>query len=369
MIILHKKLYKRDVNGKIRAWSIQREDNKIRTVAGMIDGQQVTSKWTIIQGKNIGKINETTALGQTQKEVDALYNKKLSSGYYKNAADIDGPSIFKPMLATSWETRKSKIKYPVWIQPKLDGIRCIARPTGLFSRTDKLFVTVPHILTTLKPIFEHYPNLILDGELYNHQLNDDFNKITSLVNKSKPTTDDLQQCESMIQYHIYDIVDNHIIYKDRINLLQTILRHCDPSVIKQVTTNKCDNQHQLDHQFDTFVKNGYEGGIIRLNATYENKRSNNLIKRKNFQDKEFTIVDIVQGKGNWSGVAKTVMFKNDINDKIIGAGLKGSLQYAREILLNANKYINGVVTIQFFTRTPDGVPRFPIAKHLKTRGQ
>ena len=87
----------------------------------------------------------------------------------------------KAMLAHKYNPDKAD--YPAYIQPKLDGVRCLFTKDGAFSRAGNQFMNVEHIEKDLKPVFNKYPNLILDGELYNHGLKDDFNKIISLVKK------------------------------------------------------------------------------------------------------------------------------------------------------------------------------------------
>ena len=93
-----------------------------------------------------------------------------------------------------------------FIQPKLDGIRCYITKDGAFSRNHKEFKTLNHIKDAFKPLFERLPNLIVDGELYNHQFKNDFNKIISLVRKQNPTKENLEEAVKYIQFHWYDYV-------------------------------------------------------------------------------------------------------------------------------------------------------------------
>ena len=77
---------------------------------------------------------------------------------------------YKPMLA--YPVSKKPIDYskPVFIQPKLDGVRCVIQydsdPTHEFhncsrveaySRTGKLWKNIDHILKDLEPFFQKYP--------------------------------------------------------------------------------------------------------------------------------------------------------------------------------------------------------------------
>ena len=260
----------------------------------------------------------------------------------------------------------------IFFQPKLDGIRCIAMKSGLFSRTGKPIVACPHIHAALAPVFKKYPNAVLDGELYNHDLKHDFNQIVSMVRQTKPTKSDIQKSESMVQYHVYDLASSEDTFASRIDQLSDLVnlvtdvpsKRSQLPYIQLVTTRRVADEKELDTHYGAAIQSGYEGGIIRLDDVYQQKRSNFLIKRKDFEDAEFTILRIEEGKGNWSGVAKRVFFENDVDGREVGAGLKGSKDYARHVLENADSYIGKQVTVQFFTRTPDGVPRFPIAKQL-----
>lgn len=361
-------LYKIDSKGKVREWRMEVKGNQYRTIAGLQDGQQVTSGWTTATGKNVGRANETTPEEQAVLEVEAEYKKKLKTDYHKDIKNINKAKFFKPMLAQGWEKRKDKIKYndDVYVQPKLDGIRCIANRDGVWSRTGKPIVAIPHIVEMLAPLFEKYPDAVIDGELYNHDLKNDFNEIVSMVRKTKPEQIDTEKTARMVQYHVYDfpgMIDDK--FSKRFAELERLVDEFGfGEAIQVVPTVKVSNEEEIDTAYGEYLEDGYEGGIVRLNDVYHQKRSNSLIKRKDFEDAEFTIIRIEEGNGNWAGVAKRVFFKNDLDGREVGAGLKGSREYAAYVLENADSYIGKQATIQFFTRTPDGVPRFPIAKVL-----
>ena len=112
---------------------------------------------------------------------------------------------FKPMLAHVY-TDESQIDWsqPVYMQPKLDGVRCVFTKDGALSRTGKRFMNVKHIEEELQDLFKDKSWLILDGELYNHRLKDNFEKIISLVRKQKPTDEDRSEARRLIQYYVYD---------------------------------------------------------------------------------------------------------------------------------------------------------------------
>jgi DNA ligase 1 len=352
-------LYKKDVKGKVRVWHMETDGARFRTVAGLQDGEKVTSEWKVTHAKNVGRANATTDVEQAEAEVLALYKKRLEREYHEQLADINEVRFFKPMLASKWEDFMKKPKFPIYFQPKLDGIRCIANRDGVFSREGKQFVSVPHVEAALKPFFDANPDAVLDGELYNHDLKDDFNEIVSIVKKTKPSAADILKSESMAQYHVYDFPSVDGSFTDRYDAIDAV--QCD--YVKKVYTVECQNEFDCDLAYNQALEDGYEGGIYRVDAEYQQKRSKFLIKRKEFEDQEFRIVRVEEGQGNWSGYAKRVIFEND-DGREVGAGLKGNQAYCRQVLQDAHQYVGGQVTVQFFTRTPDGVPRFPIAKAL-----
>ena len=366
-MIVRDTLYKLDTKGKLREWRCEIDGASFRTVSGLADGKQVTSEWKETFAKNVGRANATTAEEQAVAEVDALYTKRLDGEYHREVADVNQARFFKPMLAAKWEDRLNKVEYPVYVQPKLDGVRCIANRDGLWSRSGKQIVSCPHIEIALEPLFESDPDLVLDGELYNHKLRDDFNQIISLVRKTKPTDEDLMDSHDMVEFHVYDLPSCDDIYSVRRTELERVLRYED-SCLVFVQTDFATSQEDVDGLFGQYVELGYEGGIIREDRLYEQKRSNGLLKRKDFEDSEFEIISIEEGKGNWAGYAKRVIFRLE-DGRECGSGLAGNQDFARQLLSERDKYVGGQVTVQYFTRTPDGVPRFPVAKALYANGR
>jgi DNA ligase-1 len=363
-IINHERIYKRDSKGKIRVWWIERTGSAYRTNAGIKDGSIVTSNWTEVKPHNVGRSNETNHIQQTLLEVESEYRKKLSQGaYYDNIADIDNVGYVQPMLAYKWGERK--IKPSEWgnmySQPKLNGMRCIASEAGMFSRRGKPIVSVPHIWEELQPYFRKNPGVIFDGELYNHDLKEDFETIMSICRKSKLSSIDLEQSK-LIQYHTYDLpsVPLHN-FKERDDILEDILGDTNQSdVIQKVLTDTIENEEHLHQLFQQYLRWKYEGQMVRMNEPYSNKRSKALMKHKEFINEEFTIVDIVEGIGNWSGHAKSVTCAKQDGTKF-GAGIKGNKAFAKKLLEDADLYRGGETTIEFFCYTNNNIPYLPVA--------
>lgn len=365
-MIVKQTLYKLDSKGKVREWRMEIDGDRFRTVSGLIDGQHVTSEWKQTHAKNVGRANATTAEEQAITEVDALYTKRLEGEYHTDIKNVSKARFFKPMLAAKWEDRKDKITYPVMVQPKLDGVRAIINRDGIWSRAGKKILAVPHIEQQLALLFVRFPDMVLDGELYNHNLRDDFNKIISLVRKTKPTEADLAESADTVEFHTYDFAHyTDLTYFDRARSLRDFVdinSEKIPSVV-WVQTDSADSEAEVDDLFGSYVEQGFEGGIIRLNGVYEQKRSNNLLKRKDFEDAEFEIVSVEEGQGNWSGYAKTLFIKLP-DGTIQQSGLAGNQAHLRQVLAEKDAYAGGEATVQYFTKTPDGKLRFPVAKVL-----
>tara|TARA_R110002167_G_scaffold253094_2_gene459434 strand:- start:108 stop:938 length:831 start_codon:yes stop_codon:yes gene_type:complete len=273
--------------------------------------------------------------------------------------------MIKPMLAYKIGKKDIDFTEDVFMQPKLDGVRCLISKDGAYSRTGKEFKNIQHITRILKPFFKTHPKHILDGELYNHKLKDDFEKIISLVRKTNVTQGSLAQSRKFVQFHLYDYIhpsnknysgrhfelSNWNLYGKYIKYVETI----------QVTTPLISNQaHKLN------LDNGYEGSILRLNKSYENKRSYNLQKFKDFQDAEATIVGYEEGKGKREGtIGKFLMQDADGNKFGCPPGKGYTYADMTDMLENIHKYMGQQATFTYFERTKAGSYRHPLFKTLR----
>jgi ATP-dependent DNA ligase len=353
-------IYKKTKTGATQEWTIEVVGNKYRTHSGQVGGAITTNEWTICYGKNVGRANETTDKEQTMAEAVAKRTKKLESGYFENIKHINKTQYFEPMLAAKWEDCKDKITYPIASQAKLDGIRCIVTKNGMFSRNGKAIISAPHIRESLEGLFKKHPDLIFDGELYADKFANDFNKIVSLVKKTKPTDTDLAESKKQIEYHIYDLPSSNKTFVKRmwdLGILFSTYLNLHP-YCRIVETYSCNNEDEVMELYGGYVEKGYEGQMLRTNGKYENKRSKNLLKHKSFVDDEYTILDIVEGEGNRTGTAGYMVFET-IDGKPFKSNVKGTWDETAEMLKSKKKLIGKQATIKYFNLTPDGIPRFP----------
>jgi DNA ligase 1 len=355
-------LYSKTQNDNIQQWQIIVENNSFYTIEGILNGKLTTSVPTICEGKNIGKKNETSAHEQAVKEAEAKIKKKKEKGYTENIDNVDdGAEHFEPMLAKKYG--EVDFTFPVYEQSKIDGCRCIVTKNGMFSRNGKPILSAPHIFEAIKHLFKDNPNLVFDGELYNHNLKHDFNKIISLVKKTKPTKQDLIDSKKYIQYYVYDLPSKDKFSK-RSKDLHDIVKSLNSEHIVFLKTNKVNNQKELDEIYTKSLQEGYEGQMIRIDNVYENKRSKFLLKRKEFIDEEFEIIDIEEGVGNRSGMMGRIVLKTK-DGKTFESNARGNQEYYIELLKNKNEYIGKQATIRYQNLTPDNIPRFPVCVAIR----
>ena len=277
--------------------------------------------------------------------------------------------MIQPMLAYKVGKKEVDWSEKVFMQPKLDGVRCVISKDGAYSRTGKEWLNIHHITANLEPFFEKYPDVVLDGELYNHELKDDFEKIISLVRKTKPQEGDRVESAGYVQFHCYDYIPGPALrrakFSSRIVWLETELpvSYC----VKFVNTYEVNKYEEaLNLHTDGFLANGYEGSILRLDRPYECKRSYNLQKFKDFHDTEATIIGYEAGKGKFTGLIGKFIMQDDAGVEFgcpIGKGY--NFDDRREILNNVHDYIGQRATFTYFERTKAGSYRHPLYKTIR----
>ena len=287
----------------------------------------------------------------------------------------------KPMLAYPVSDKPINYDEKISMQPKLDGVRCVIqyenRPLKnvddlsgqltenvvvAYSRTGKEWKNIDHILFNLKPWFVLNPDVILDGELYNHDLRDDFETIISLVRRQKPDDIDMLESANLVQFHCYDIIDETKTFEERnAFIMQAVPRnncihHVKTQAVATESLAKVVHQQNLD--------NGYEGSILRTNDTYACKRSHNLRKFKDFHDTEATITDWVEGKGKRVGtIGKFMAIDADGNE--FGMPVMDKFKKLQAMFKEMQGWVGQTATFTYFERTKAGSYRHPLFKAIR----
>ena len=259
----------------------------------------------------------------------------------------------------NWEER-------VFIQPKLDGVRCLFTNKGAFSRTNKQWLNIQHIEESLKPFFKEYPNIILDGELYNHDLKDDFEKLISLVRKQKPTEEHREEAKGIIQFHCYDLIDESSEPQNYTDRCMFISDHfCNMEYVKPVTAGLV-TEKNLKKITKQYLRQGYEGSMLRLDLPYEFKRSYTLQKIKDFSDSEAMIIGFTEGKGKRKGtIGKFIMRDAEGIEFGCSPGKGYTHEFITKMFENAESYLGLTATFTYFGRTKANSYRHPLLKAIR----
>lgn len=402
-------LYQKTNTGAIQQWEIAAGDGLVPgtgvivTFFGQVDGKIQKTMDTIREGKNAGKKNATTAVEQAVKEAEARWKKQKKKGYVESieaaqADEVDSTVILggvEPMLAPNKSYPKDdelqkRIVFPCYAQPKLDGMRCIAvvenGKATMWSRTRKPIPTVPHIVADLESRFPT-GKVVLDGELYCHEYRDRFEDLISILRQDAPDTEGLHR---LVEYHVYDcieavstvggvVISPETPFKARSSAVKELLyanggAH-DYTVV--VETVRCGSLEELHSFYDTCISSEYEGAMARNgHAPYQSgKRSVHLQKMKPFEDHEFMITGVNEGRGKDAGTAATF----DIVMPCVCGGhppvgtpgahakarLKAPYARRRELLEHPELWQNKKLTVTLKRLTADGVPYLPVAKAIR----
>lgn len=354
-------LYHKGSKGDIRQWQVWVEGDDIVTEHGVKDGKLQIARKTAT-AKNVGKANETSPEIQARLEAEAMYKHKLTRKYSLSIVECEDRMML-PMLAHSFEKKKHKLKYPVFVQPKLDGVRCIARVINddvenpvvqLLTRQGKQW-DIPHLAVELAKVMK--PGMILDGEIYIHGKT--FQAISKLVKKHRR--------ESLnLEYHIYDApsyFSEELTCELRLNALgrlEQVIREKGTKHLVIVRTETAASEGEVYQLQSEFLEEGYEGAIVRTKESIYKfgYRSADLLKVKTFLDDEYEIVGYHAGVGKfetcviWECITKKGQPFNCVP--------QGTFEERQEWLENGDEYVGQLLKVKYQELTDDGIPRFPV---------
>lgn len=385
-------LYGVEKNGKVKIWkaTVYYDNENSKAISsiefGQIDGKKQTASREYIEGKNIGKKNETTALQQCINETKKKWSDKRDKESYKEANNLDkkedldddkrdkesydSDEKYFPMLAHTYEpesnkNKKNDIIFPCYVQPKLDGLRCIMYSRGgvirCQSRTGTYFDTMSHIMDELSYFFKNN-NIILDGELYTDEI--PFEELAGLIKKKKISDSDREKLKN-IKYHVYDIIDSNKPYSERYKDIDRHIALSNYKYVIPVTTNIANTKEDFKNYFSEFIIKGYEGIMLRnINGLYRcNYRSHDLQKYKEFKESEYTIVGFKEGDGRDKGTVIWICKTSD--NKEFSVRPKGTMESRREWFTKGDKFIGKNLTVIYQELSDLGIPRFPVGKAVR----
>jgi len=412
-------IYGVDKNGKTKVWTAHIYRDQLNGFAtaeieyGQLDGKKQTTRREYTEGKNLGKKNETTPLQQCLSETRRKWQDKLEKEGYslvppksqtqptqptqttqttqptqptqptqttQQTQPTDAINAIKvfPMLAHTYEplsskNKKNDIVFPCYVQPKLDGLRCICYlvPNGSSndykvvaqSRTGAYFETVEHICAELRPILLKNPGLILDGELYSTEM--PFEELAGLI-KRKKTSDATLLHRQCIRYHIYDMVVDGVTYSERYaRLVGTIPQADQCSYLEVVHTQLIHDLNAFQQAFGEYVASGYEGIMLRnVAGSYrQNYRSHDLQKYKEFVEAEYPIVGFKEACGRDAGTVTWVCATDECRQFSVRP--RGTQEQRRQWFHDGQQYVGKLLTVIYQELSELNVPRFPVGKAIR----
>ncbi len=274
----------------------------------------------------------------------------------------------KPMLAYPVSDKPINYDGKVFMQPKLDGVRCLIqydKKTGVtaWSRTGKQWKNIHHITSSLEKWFQSNQTTVLDGELYNHDLRDDFETIISLVRRQDPDDIDMLESRDLVQFHCYDIIHpDNSPFEDRNRFVKYCVNETD--YVKLVSTMLCDSDEDAKEIHAVNLECGFEGSILRTNDIYHQKRTHSLRKFKDFHDAEALIVDWVEGKGKRVGTIGKFMAQDE-DGNLFGMPVMDNFKYLQDNFKAMQGYVGKTATFTYFERTKANSYRHPLFKCIR----
>ena len=380
-------LFGKDKSGKTRVWIAAVYDDSINGIAraviqhGAHGGKLQTDSREYTEGKNRGKKNETSAFEQCVLETDKKHRDKIEKEGYstsletKAAAPLD-KKIF-PMLANKYEpaaasSKRSGIVFPCYVQPKLDGLRCViyagkdgdlayADQPVYQSRTGGIFTTLQHLTPEISEILRRCPGIVLDGELYTKEIS--FEELAGIIKKKSISSEEDRTKIREVQYHIYDLIVPDTPFKERLSLIHLSLE--ETPRVKIVPTYLAHSSAEFKEKFAEFVEQGYEGIMLRNVAGLykENYRSNDLMKYKEFLEAEYPIVDFKEASGRDAG---TVIWECETPEgRRFSVRPRGTVEARKQWFRSAKSIVGKQLTVIFQELSEMGVPRFPVGKAVR----
>lgn len=358
---------------------------------GISGGKSTRSAPTYItEPVNEGKSNERNVFQHALTIARSQWLKRKEKGgseTKKTKKALNNVNVmYFPMLAKSFKDGEKHIEFPAFIQPKLDGVRCLVflqeknNPKSViaYTRSKKPFPSVDYIKEILYPYLndlydeENNQSIYLDGELYKHG-----KKLQDISGDSRnEKTNTTKTNTNRNEYHVYDCFypkELNTTFESRheqlVNLYES-LSDDDAKLIRSVPTYKVKSMTDANKRYNQFKKMGYEGAMLRNiegiyaadpDKTGAKLRSPDLVKMKPKFTDEFEVIGYTQGtKGKDKGAVIWICQTED--EKTFNATPKDITYEQRYELFNEceesfdDKYANRMITIEYEDLSADGIP-------------
>ncbi len=365
-------LYGKSSGGAIKQWeiSVQKKNDFSLIVVkhGQKNGKIQVSSQKVTEGKNIGRSNETNHFTQACMEAESKWNKQLDKNYVQDESKLNGELQLLPMLAQKYNERKKYIVWPAYVQPKLNGVRCmvcrIKDQIIYLSRKGKLYKNFtlymdPQFLNIMKD------GEILDGEMYNHG-DLTFQQLISAIKDEK--TPDLDTLKKYVHFHCYDRAGDGGFKERYIDWKYALRNGINAPYFSFVSTQLVANETELKALHGVYVEKGYEGSIVRSGSNDPycfQYRHNQLQKYKDFIDEEFVIVGCKDGKGKDEHKAIFRCQSKSKTGGVYGDGTfdvrcKATMKEREHQWNNRKEFIGKQLTVRYQSLSDEGIPIFPV---------
>jgi DNA ligase-1 len=285
-------------------------DDRVRCFLDLIHDRLATRELTGNEAKRAVESCFGMMTALEQKWCQRILLRNLRCGVQVTTVNKVWPDLIKGFSVALACTLKSEfergtgirimesVSYPVRVEPKLDGLRCIAvKKSGevtFYTRNGTVLETLPKIRAVLETMA--IDDIALDGEA----MGEDWNESASVLMSSKTKKDD-----SNIFYNVFDAMPvadwvaqaTLLTYRERCDLVERVLGAANDKHVRQVPHIMATNEEELKDFFARCMDEGYEGVMLKtLATTYEWDRSKNILKLKPCVTYEGTIVGWYEGR-------------------------------------------------------------------------
>lgn len=383
-------LVSRTVNNKIKVlrFNTFKDDNKyvIDRYSFQYKGKETKQPSLIIEK---GKAKRTLE-EQFNLELNSLIKKAIDKGYKRltNSLDSYNEKDIQDYIGSTLTNNSGNLKvqlakqadkitnYKVFdkqylISRKINGVRSLIfkDESGKIRTSSRgainYDIAIKHIIehSTIIDIFNKYPTLIMDGEIYKHGL--DLNDISGMCRKQEESD------TTMLEFYWYDIFDEKGKAIDRINTINNVCNEYNLTFnpyrtftnevqIQQVPQELITGYENMKAKHDQFVSEGWEGAVIRLCDGYytQNGRTNDMIKIKKYDTISCKVVGIEQGLREYADMVFICQMPD--SDKTFKAKPLGNYEQKVDYTIHfEDTYKNHMADIKYFNYSAHGVLEQP----------
>lgn len=353
-------LYGKDSKGALKLWEVFTEGNSISVRHGKLGGK-IQTKVTYAEPKNIGKVNETSAEQQAMLEAEAKWIKQKKKGYFETKEEALDYVDKMPMKAQNYNDYSHKVRYPCYIQPKLNGLRLLLDSEGnAQSKQGEDYVLPEHWQNDIAYLYSNgFLEGGFDGEVFAGYQKQGGLSLQQIVSAFRKPNEDTHK----LKFYVYDTTHD-ADQRSRITAVKGLnLSYLDNII--PVESVLVYNEEEADKYYHKWLKEGAEGMVYRnLDAKYEfGKRSYNLIKRKPRQTTEAKVLSARKDK-NSDGVLNCMLENGVEFECLMRKDSHETINFRK--YENALTLVDGFIEFEYEEESDSGVPTKPVGVRIRT---